>query len=358
MAHIEDRWFRAETGPDGKPRRVKCSLHGKGMRYRVRFIDADGRERSKSFPDRQKRAAEDFMTEVESRKLRGHGFDPAACRMTFASYAQSWLDHQTFDESTRDVTERRLRRQILPHLGELELAAIRPAHIREMDRRLQLAGRSEGLRLVAFGNVSTILNAAVDDDRIVKNPCNARAAKPPRVPPLAGCTVDHRASQAPTRLPAASIRHPCRPRRRVWPTAGGNPRVGDRRYGQLRAHHPRRSTTEDRSESAGVCRTQGPEDSRGSVAGLGGRRPSCVHARIQAPSDLPAMAASGWETVSADLVVYGRKGVVLDRHTLNRYVWWPAATKAGIPQERRNGMHALRHYYASVLLDAGSLSRH
>jgi integrase len=25
----------------------------------------------------------------------------------------------------------------------------------------------------------------------------------------------------------------------------------------------------------------------------------------------------------------------------------------GIPSERENGMHALRHYYASVLLDAG-----
>jgi hypothetical protein len=39
--------------------------------------------------------------------------------------------------------------------------------------------------------------------------------------------------------------------------------------------------------------------------------------------------------------------------TLNRNVWWPAAMTAGTPQERRNGMHAVRHYYAAVLLDGG-----
>src|SRR4051812_16924107 len=90
LAHIEDRWFRTVIGDDEKSERVKTSLYGKGMRYRVRYIDVDRRERSKSFPDRQKRAAEDFLTEVESRKLRGQSYDPEAGRITFATYAQSW----------------------------------------------------------------------------------------------------------------------------------------------------------------------------------------------------------------------------------------------------------------------------
>jgi len=30
-----------------------------------------------------------------------------------------------------------------------------------------------------------------------------------------------------------------------------------------------------------------------------------------------------------------------------------SAAKAGIPRERKNGMRALRHFYASALLDAG-----
>jgi integrase len=37
----------------------------------------------------------------------------------------------------------------------------------------------------------------------------------------------------------------------------------------------------------------------------------------------------------------------------NEYVWAPALRAAGVEPGRENGMHALRHWYASVLLDAG-----
>jgi hypothetical protein len=92
---------------------------------------------------------------------------------------QRWIEQQTFDEPTREVTERRLRRHIIPKLGPLELAP--PEHIRQFDRSLQVAGLSDGFRSVAFSNVSSILNAAVDDDRIAKNPCRARSAKPAKL---------------------------------------------------------------------------------------------------------------------------------------------------------------------------------
>jgi integrase len=42
-----------------------------------------------------------------------------------------------------------------------------------------------------------------------------------------------------------------------------------------------------------------------------------------------------------------------DPSDLNKKVWRPAATRSGISQDRKNGMHALRHFYASTLLDAG-----
>jgi integrase len=65
-----------------------------------------------------------------------------------------------------------------------------------------------------------------------------------------------------------------------------------------------------------------------------------------------------WETptgrpVAADLIIYGVHGGPINRGDLNKKVWWPAATKSGIPQGRKNGMHALRHFCASTLLDAG-----
>jgi hypothetical protein len=73
MAHIEDRWYRVQDG-----NRVPTPLCGRGLRYRVRYTDPDGRERSKSFPDRDKRAAEAFLVTVEADKLRGSYIDPQA----------------------------------------------------------------------------------------------------------------------------------------------------------------------------------------------------------------------------------------------------------------------------------------
>jgi integrase len=46
-------------------------------------------------------------------------------------------------------------------------------------------------------------------------------------------------------------------------------------------------------------------------------------------------------------------GEALYRTWFNKTVWKRALRAAGIENGRRNGMHVLRHTYASVLLDAG-----
>src|SRR5256885_1013665 len=53
MAHIQDRWYKTIHHPDGTTERVKTSLYGKGMRYKLRWIGADGKEDSESFPDKK-----------------------------------------------------------------------------------------------------------------------------------------------------------------------------------------------------------------------------------------------------------------------------------------------------------------
>lgn len=52
------------------------------------------------------------------------------------------------------------------------------------------------------------------------------------------------------------------------------------------------------------------------------------------------------------LLLYSRERKALDRHYFNAHLWKPALATAGIQASRANGMHALRHFYASVLLDA------
>jgi integrase len=54
-----------------------------------------------------------------------------------------------------------------------------------------------------------------------------------------------------------------------------------------------------------------------------------------------------------DLVFTRREHKPLNRNHINRYVWKPALVAAGVEPRRDNGMHALRHFYASALIDAG-----
>ncbi len=115
--HIQDRWYKTETTAAGKTVRVKSDRHGTGLRYRARYIGPDGTEKSKSFPDRQKRLAEDWLTNTASDMSRGHYIDPKAARITFKTYAEKWLRTHSADLSSQIVAEQRLRLHALPVLG-------------------------------------------------------------------------------------------------------------------------------------------------------------------------------------------------------------------------------------------------
>jgi hypothetical protein len=69
--HIQDRWYKSIPGPDGKPVRVKTDRFGIGYRYRARYIAPDGSEKSKSFPDKQKRKAEAWLANIEADMSQG-----------------------------------------------------------------------------------------------------------------------------------------------------------------------------------------------------------------------------------------------------------------------------------------------
>lgn len=53
------------------------------------------------------------------------------------------------------------------------------------------------------------------------------------------------------------------------------------------------------------------------------------------------------------LIVSTTGSDALRRNDFNRRVWAPALKTAQVDAGRENGMHALRHFFASVLLDAG-----
>lgn len=184
MGHVQDRWFKRTRDPDtGELTRVRTELHGKGDRYRVRYVAPDGVERSRSFPDRQKKAADECLIAVESDKREGRYVDARAGKVTFGEYAESWLKGQSEDAATRQTIGSRLRSQLYPFFERRALSSITPATVREWLDWLLGKGLGASYRSTLFELLSPILGAAVEDKRIHDNPCRAKSIKKPKAAP-------------------------------------------------------------------------------------------------------------------------------------------------------------------------------
>ncbi|MBQ0884499.1 site-specific integrase [Streptomyces sp. RM72] len=351
--HIQDRWYKVETGPDGKPVKVKTDRHGTGLRYRARYIGPDGTEKSKSFPDKQKRKAETWLANIEADMSRGDYIAPEAGKVTFEQYVTKWMRTQMTDPATRESVEMRLRVHAIPHIGKRPMASFNPSHLRLWMRTLEDSGLSAAYRRGIFAHVSTVFTAAVEDRVIRANPCSARSVKAPRLDPrkVKPWTAE-RVKGVRTELPEQY-------RALVDCAAGCGLRQGEAfglavedvdflggvlhvvRQVKLLRNRPVFAPPKGGKERDVPL----PESIGFALAGHLTRFPA-------AEVTLPWKALDG-PPVTATLIFRSPEGLPLNRNRFNDRQWRPALRAAGMASGRDNGMHALRHFYASVLLDAG-----
>lgn len=175
--YIEDRWLK--KGPDGK-RNVRTNLYGVGKRYKVAGIPG---VRARSFPDKQKKAAEEWLASAQVESNKGEFVDPRDGNMLLREYIDKhWWPARTGDPSTLETVDRKVRNQILPYLGSLPLRGIKVATLRQWLKDLE-GVVSPGTAAIAWGHLNNIFDCAVDDERIRKNPCRAKTIKAPTKPP-------------------------------------------------------------------------------------------------------------------------------------------------------------------------------
>lgn len=175
--YIEDRWLK--KGPDGK-RTVRTDLYGVGKRYKVAGIPG---VRARSFPDKQKAAAEAWLAKAKTESTQGEFIDPRDGNMLMREYVEKhWWPARTGDPATLETVGRRVRNQILPFLGSVPLRQIKTETLRQWLKDLE-GVISPGTAVVVWGYLNNILDCAVDDERIRKNPCRAKTIKAPTKPP-------------------------------------------------------------------------------------------------------------------------------------------------------------------------------
>jgi integrase len=352
MAHIEDRWYKTLV-VDGKIKQISKAGCGTGMRYKVRYIAPDGKEKAQSFPDKRKRDAQAFLASVQADILKGSYIDPDAGRVTFKRYADEWLAASTSDEMTRVRLEYEFRLHVYPTFGDMPMTAIQPTTIRAWAHRLQQAGLAASYRRVLFNDVSMIFNAAVDDRKVLSNPFAVKTVRPPKYEP-------------PKVIPwpktvRAAFRANVSERYRITVDLGAGCGL---RQGEIFAVSP-----DDIDPTRPILHvTRQVKVVNGKLIfgpPKGGKvrdvpLPHSVARRLEehARRCPPVEVALPWGTSTGELrtvrlFLTTPDDEALNRPRFNATVWKPAIRATGIEDSRRNGMHVLRHTYASVLLDAG-----
>lgn len=328
MAHVEDRWEKVVAG-----QRVKTDRYGAGNRWRARYIDADGRERSQTFA--RKGDAERFLVATEADLLRGSYVDPQRAKLTLAVYAERWLAAQPLRPSSRRTYEIYLRTRILPALGGRGLGSVTPTDVRGLIRALQEDFAPITVHHI-HGLLATIMRAAIDDGYLARSPC-ARTApgKGPktRVVPMTTAQVQTVLEELPPRYRVAGLLG-----------AGCGLRIGEvlgLRIRSLDFAVAEVAVVEQLQLLPGAPPYLAPPKTASSIRIV--PMPLVVRASLVEHLDREPGAP-------ADLVMRSSTGGPIWPNSFNSSVWRPAALRAGLTRAR---FHDLRHFYASALIRAG-----
>jgi integrase len=306
-------------------------------RWRARFRGPDGREHSKTFTRRID--AERFLDVQRGQLAQGQWIDPAGARTTVAEYVDDWRRGLTGRATTLEQVDSHLRKHVLPRWGELPLGSITRAQVQEWV--IQLAGHLSPTTVEAvYRRFAAVMLAAVEDRLIGISPC--RKIDLPEQP--------HRMIEP---LPAVAVAAlveamPVEARAVVVLAAGSGLRQGECLGLTVdRVDFLRRSVRVDRQlvTVTGSGPVLGPPKTRASVRTVPVGR-VVIDELAHHLAEHPADEATG-------MIFKNRRG---EPYRRNRFaaLFSDARAAAGLPSTVR--FHDLRHFYASVLIDAGEPS--
>jgi integrase len=152
---------------------------GKTKRYRARYRDAAGRQHEKRFARRGD--AQRWLDQQTASIITGGHVAPRAGRMTVGELAERWREIHLgqLKPSTARRYEGLLRLHVLPAWGTRRLEDVRTADVRAWTATLSASGLSASSVRAAYRVLSLVLDLAVEDHRLARNP--AAGVKLPRV---------------------------------------------------------------------------------------------------------------------------------------------------------------------------------
>jgi integrase len=123
-----------------------------------------------------KRTALGWLSQVEADMSRGAFVDPRRGQVRLEEYAQQVLANRVLEQRTQESYGDLLRLHICPVLGDIEIGQLAQSPITVEGWYAGLARRHPSTASKAYRLLSMVMNTAVRNGDIVKNPCQIRGA--------------------------------------------------------------------------------------------------------------------------------------------------------------------------------------
>ncbi|MEW2439114.1 tyrosine-type recombinase/integrase [Streptomyces caniferus] len=160
----------------GSRRRFGSVRQYRSGRWTASYLGPDGQEFRAPETFETKKDAEVWLSQIEADLTRGDWQDPDAGAVNFKEYALQWVDERGLAATTDELYRRLLRLHILPTFEGLDLDEITAPRVRTWrTERLSTTGAATTVAK-SYRLLKAILETAVDDELIRRNPCRIRGA--------------------------------------------------------------------------------------------------------------------------------------------------------------------------------------
>lgn len=145
-------------------------------RWQARYAAADGAEHTAPLTFATKTAADRWLVSLETDLSRGQWVDPRSGELPLAHYAEQWLQARgDLKPRTRELYQWLLGKYVEPELGTVPINAITPSRVRSWHGGLVRTAPPTPTRQ-AYSLLRAMLNTAVTDEVLLRNPCVIRGA--------------------------------------------------------------------------------------------------------------------------------------------------------------------------------------
>lgn len=168
---VEDLWNKTVYDEGRNPQVVPSARHGKGRRWRARYVDDDGRERTQAFD--RKTDATAWLTEQSTKIATGQWVAPEAGRITVADVYLAWSTSQGHIAAKTAATRKSVwDSHVRPRWGTVAVVDVKTAAIRSWVTKMKADGHGVATIENAFGLLRQVFGAAIEDRRVPRNPCD------------------------------------------------------------------------------------------------------------------------------------------------------------------------------------------